>query len=66
MVAQRLVDIIREKGFQYGLEFHEKKLEMMRATVLQTPKIWVSTNPSRHPTVMSDDSKEINDLDAPM
>ena len=29
VAAQRMVDIIREKGFEYGLEFNEKKLEMM-------------------------------------
>ena len=28
-IAQRLVQIIREKGLEYGLEFNEKKLEMM-------------------------------------
>ena len=28
-MAQRLVDIIREKGYEYGLKFNEKKLEMM-------------------------------------
>ena len=29
IIAQRLVDIIRAKGLEYGLEFNEKKLEMM-------------------------------------
>ena len=29
IIAQRLVDIIRLKGFEYGLELNNKKLEMM-------------------------------------
>ena len=29
VVAQRLMDVVREKGLEYGLEFNVKKLEMM-------------------------------------
>ena len=28
-IAQRVVEIIREKGLEYGLEFNEQKFEMM-------------------------------------